>query len=800
MQLTIRDGRSRSTCRAAHYPAARTAALLAPYKRQIALALLLLLLAASSTLALPYAVRLLVDQGLALPAGTELATRLVAIRNQFGLMFLVAVALGIFTAGRFFMVTWIGERVTTDLRRAVYSHVLTQSPQFFETLKTGEVLSRLTTDTTVIQNAVGSSVSMGLRNAVLFIGGMAMLIATSPRLMLTVVGIIVLVVAPAMLIGGRVRRLSRASQDRMADSSAIAGEVLNAVPIVQSFTQEGAETRKFSVANERAFATSIRRTGTRALLTAFLIVGIFGALLYGLYGGVQSVLAGKITAGELSQTALYIMLVAGSVAVLAEVWGELLRASGATERLMELLTLQTPIADPSAPVALPKAMGGTRVTFENVAFSYPSRPQQRVLDEFSLTIEPGQTVALVGPSGAGKTTVFQLVQRFYDISSGHLLIDGVDVRNVRLADLRHGIALVPQEAVVFSGSVLDNIRYGRPAASEDEARAAARAARVEEFVLRLPEGYATEVGERGLRLSGGQRQRLAIARAILKDAPLLLLDEATSALDAESERAVQSALETAMRGRTTIVIAHRLATVQRADRIFVLDHGRIIDSGTPCGTDRTRWLVCPAGRVAVRLSLTPLSLESANAAGNFNPVRRLHAPCVRAWRRQDRPHRHRYALVVRLPDALRPGGRFSVGHDQEAAPALDHSRAALVPAGLEQRCLSAREQGHDLGRVGARGRRTRPGVWRAVALMANAGRRCDRSDCSDPAADPDQSGFAPTHRFGLERQRHPADGSAALPPAVPVLCSRRPVELSDSTSAVVTSFSAFPSTSRVMRC
>ncbi|MGH6622332.1 MAG: ABC transporter transmembrane domain-containing protein [Burkholderiaceae bacterium] len=553
---------------------------LAPYKRQIALAFVLLLLAASATLALPYAVRLLVDQGLALPAGTELGTRLVAIRHQVGLMFADAIALAIFTAGRFFMVTWIGERVTTDLRRAVYSHVLTQSPQFFETLKTGEVLSRLTTDTTVIQNAVGSSVSMGLRNAVLFTGGMAMLIATSPRLMVTVVGIIVLVVAPAMLIGGRVRRLSRASQDRMADSSAIAGEVLNAVPIVQSFTQEGAETRKFSAANERAFATSIRRTGTRALLTAFLIVGIFGALLYGLYGGVQSVLAGKITAGELSQTALYIMLVAGSVAVLAEVWGELLRASGATERLMELLTLQTPIADPPAPVALPKAMGGTRVSFENVAFSYPSRPQQRVLDEFSLTIEPGQTVALVGPSGAGKTTVFQLVQRFYDISSGRLLIDGVDVRNVRLADLRHGIALVPQEAVVFSGSVLDNIRYGRPEASEDEARAAARAARVEEFVLRLPEGYATEVGERGLRLSGGQRQRLAIARAILKDAPLLLLDEATSALDAESERAVQSALETAMRGRTTIVIAHRLATVQRADRIFVLDHGRIIDSGT----------------------------------------------------------------------------------------------------------------------------------------------------------------------------------------------------------------------------
>ncbi|HQR56364.1 MAG TPA: ABC transporter transmembrane domain-containing protein [Burkholderiaceae bacterium] len=553
---------------------------IAPYKRQIALALLFLLLAASATLAMPYAVRLLVDQGLALPAGSELADKLIAIRSHFGLLFGVAVGLGLFTAARFFMVTWIGERVTADLRQAVYAHVLTQSPQFFETLKTGEVLSRLTTDTTVIQSAVGSSVSMGLRNAVLFVGGIAMLIATSPRLMLTVVGIIVLVVAPAMLIGGRVRRLSRASQDRIADSSAIAGEVLNAVPVVQSFTQEAAETRKFFDANERAFATSIRRTGTRAMLTAFLIVGIFGSLLYGLYGGVQAVMAGRITAGELSQTALYIMVVAGSVAVLAEVWGELLRASGATERLMELLSTRSPIATPAQPRALPRSLGGIRVCFDSVSFSYPSRPQHAVLTDFSLTVESGQTVALVGPSGAGKSTVFQLLQRFYDIGSGSLTVDGVDVRELALDDLRRHIAVVPQEATIFSGSVLDNIRYGRPDATEDEAKAAARAARVEEFVLRLPGGYGTEVGERGLRLSGGQRQRLAIARAILKDAPLLLLDEATSALDAESERAVQSALETAMRGRTTIVIAHRLATVQRVDRIFVLDHGGIVDAGT----------------------------------------------------------------------------------------------------------------------------------------------------------------------------------------------------------------------------
>jgi ATP-binding cassette, subfamily B, bacterial len=550
-----------------------------PYKAQVALALLFLALAAGATLALPYAVRLLVDQGLAAPAASDLGDKLVAIRHHFGLLFVVAVALAIFTAARFYMVSWIGERVTTDLRQAVYAHVLAQSPQFFETLKTGEVLSRLTTDTTVIQNAVGSSVSMGLRNAVLFAGGIAMLIATSPRLMLTVVGIIVLVVVPAALIGRRVRRLSRASQDRIADSSAIAGEVLNAVQVVQSYTQEAAETQRFHAANERTFATSIRRTGTRALLTAFIIVGVFGSLLYGLYGGVQAVLAGRITAGELSQTALYIMLVAGAAAVLGEVWGDLLRASGATERLMELLRAESAIRAPAAPVALPPAPHGTRVQFEEVVFAYPSRLQHRVLDGCSFAVEPGQTVALVGPSGAGKSTVFQLLQRFYDIAGGRLLIDGVAVSDVALTELRRRIAVVPQDATVFSGSVLDNIRYGRPDATNDEALAAARAAYVDEFALRLPDGYGTEVGERGLRLSGGQRQRLAIARAILKDAPLLLLDEATSALDAESERAVQAALETAMRGRTTIVIAHRLATVQRVDRIFVLDHGRIVEAG-----------------------------------------------------------------------------------------------------------------------------------------------------------------------------------------------------------------------------
>jgi len=549
------------------------------YKPQIALALLFLLLAAASTLALPYAVKLLVDGGLALPAA-EAGARLAAIRNHFVGLFGVAVALGVFTAARFYMVTWIGERVTTDLRQAVYSHVLQQSPQFFETLKTGEVLSRLTTDTTVIQNAVGSSISMGLRNAVLFAGGLAMLIATSPGLMLTVAGIIVLVVLPAIVIGRRVRRLSRASQDRIADTSGIAGEILNAIPVVQSFTQEAAEARRFGEANEQAFAASIRRTGVRSMLTAFVIVGVFGSLLYGLYGGVQRVIGGEITAGQLSQTALYIAVVAGAVAVLAEVWGDLLRASGATERLMELLTARSAVADPPAPKALPARSGGVRIEFDAVRFAYPSRRGQPVLDGLSLAVAPGENVALVGPSGAGKTTLFQLLQRFYDIDAGHLRIDGVELRELRLADLRARIAVVPQEPVIFSGTVLENIRYGRPDATEEQALAAARAAFVDEFVQGLPDRYATFVGERGLRLSGGQRQRVAVARAMLKNAPLLLLDEATSALDAESERAVQAALQAAMAGRTTIVIAHRLATVQRADRIFVVDAGRIVDAGT----------------------------------------------------------------------------------------------------------------------------------------------------------------------------------------------------------------------------
>jgi ATP-binding cassette subfamily B protein len=470
--------------------------------------------------------------------------------------------------------------VTADLRQAVYAHVLTQSPEFFETLKTGEVLSRLTTDTTVIQNTVGSSISMGLRSAVMGAGALALLLASQPALVLTVVAVVVGVVAPAVVVGRRVRKLSRASQDRIADASGIAGEVLGAIPVVQSFRQEQAETRRFAESNEQAFRTAVRRTRTRALLTAFLIVGIFGFLLWSLYGGVQAVLAGRMTAGALSQTALYIGLIASSAAVLAEVWGDLLRAAGATERLMELLDTRSPIADPARPRALPPAGAGVELTFDAVRFAYRSRSDVEVLRGLSFTVARGHTVALVGPSGAGKTTVFQLLQRFYDVSGGSIALDGIDLREASLADLRARIALVPQEPVIFSGSLLENIRYGRREATDDEVRAAAAAAFVDEFVERLPDGYATEVGERGVRLSGGQRQRIAIARAMLKNAPLLLLDEATSSLDAASERVVQAALERAMHGRTTLVIAHRLATVQRADRILVLDQGRLADAGT----------------------------------------------------------------------------------------------------------------------------------------------------------------------------------------------------------------------------
>jgi ATP-binding cassette, subfamily B, bacterial len=546
-----------------------------PYRGQIALAVLFLLLAAAAMLFFPIALRTLIDRGMAAGPGE----RLVALREHFLLLFAVAVALGLFSACRFYLVSWLGERVTADLRNAVYAHVLEQSPAFFESTQTGEVLSRLTTDTTLVQTVVGSSLSLGLRNLVMGAGALLMLVITHPYVMTQVLLVVLLVVLPAMAFGRRVRRLSRASQDRVADSSAIAAEVLNAIPVVQSYAAEEREARRFDQATENAFLTGIRRTRARAALVAFVIITNAALMLWGLYEGTQAVLRGQITAGQLGQAALYVGIFAGAIAVLGEVYGDLLRAAGATERLMELLAAHSPVQSPPQPLSPPAPAAGSSVRFDAVRFHYPSRPGIPALQDFTLQVAPGETVALVGPSGAGKTTVFQLLLRFYDPQHGAISVDGAPVQALKLQDLRARIGLVPQEPVIFSASALENIRYGRPGATDDEVHAAARGAYADDFIRALPEGYDTFLGERGVRLSGGQRQRIAIARAMLKDPPLLLLDEATSALDAESERMVQAALESAMRDRTTLVIAHRLATVQQADRIVVLDKGRIVEVG-----------------------------------------------------------------------------------------------------------------------------------------------------------------------------------------------------------------------------
>jgi ATP-binding cassette subfamily B protein len=548
-----------------------------PYRRQIGLAVLFLVLAAAATLLFPVALRHLIDGGLV--AG-ERSQQAMGLRGHFLELFGVAVALGLFSAMRFYLVSWLGERITADLRNAVYSHVLRQSPQFFETTQTGEVLSRLTTDTTLVQTVVGSSLSMGLRNAVMGAGALIMLVWTNPYVMTQVLLILLLVVLPSMWFGRRVRKLSRASQDRVADSSAIAAEVLNAIPIVQSYTAEDREASRFDQSTEHAFATAIKRSQSRAALVAFIIISTAALLLWGLYQGTQAVLAGEISAGHLGQTVVYIIILAGAVAVLGEVYGDLLRAAGASERLMELLASQSPVQSPAQPLQAAAPRGGSALRIQALNFHYPSRPNQPALRDFTLAVQPGQTVALVGPSGAGKTTVFGLLLRFYDPASGQILLDGVPIHQLSLQALRSRIGIVPQDPVVFSTSALENIRYGRPDASDDEVRAAATAAFADEFIARLPEGYNSFLGERGVRLSGGQRQRIAIARAMLKNPPLLLLDEATSALDAQSERMVQAALESAMKDRTTLVIAHRLATVQKADHIVVLDHGQLVEQGT----------------------------------------------------------------------------------------------------------------------------------------------------------------------------------------------------------------------------
>jgi ATP-binding cassette subfamily B protein len=553
-------------------PLAALAPFLRPYRGRLALALFALVVAAAAMLALPVALRQLIDHGLAANSAATI--------NRYFLGFLgAAVAFGGFAALRFYYVTWIGERVVADVRDAVYRRVIRMDPGFFEVTRTGEVLSRLTTDTTLVQSIAGSSLSIALRSSLNLVGALVMLSLTSAKLMGALLVLLPLVIVPLIAVGRSVRSLSRAAQDRIADSSGLAGETLNAVQTVQAYTLEELQSRRFATTVEASFETGVRRTRVRALLTALGTTLVFGAITVVLWLGAHEVLAGRMTGGELSQFLLYAVYVGASAAALSETWGEVQRGAGAMERLSELLEARPAIAAPARPAKLPARAAG-RIRFERVRFRYPSRPETAALDDYSLSIAPGETVAFVGPSGAGKSTAFQLLLRFYDPQAGRILIDDLDLAELAPEDLRRQIALVPQDTVLFGASARENIGYGRPGASDAEIIAAAEAAAADGFLRALPQGYDTFLGERGSRLSGGQRQRIAIARAILKDPPVLLLDEATSALDAENERLVQQALERLMRNRTTIIIAHRLATVLKADRIVVMDHGRIIGSGT----------------------------------------------------------------------------------------------------------------------------------------------------------------------------------------------------------------------------
>ncbi len=542
-----------------------------PYRGKLAIAFVLLCLASATMLLVPLALRNIIDHGFV--AGS-------AIHDYFLALFGIALIWAAAVAGRFYYVSWIGERVTADLRNGVYAQMLAQSPQYFETTQTGEVLSRLSADTTLVQTVVGSSISMGLRSAFQFVGGMVMLAVTSVKLFAITLVLLLVVVVPLVAAGRGVKRLSRESQDRVADTSAVAGEVLNAIPTVQAFVKERDEVGRYQRTVEASFVSAIRRTRLRAGMTAGAIAGVFGAIVFVLWMGAQAVIAGTMSAGQLTSFILYAVFTAGGIGVVAEVWGDVMRAAGATERLMELLAAKPAIQAPDQPVTLPETQQAS-VVFEQVGFHYPSRPDTAALAAIDLHIREGETVALVGPSGAGKTTLFQLLLRFYDVGSGRILFNGIDIRQLDPAALRGHIGIVPQDAVIFSADALENIRYGNAAATDEEVIAAAKTALADEFIARLPDGYKTFLGERGVRLSGGQRQRIAIARAILRNPPLLLLDEATSALDAESEALVQRGLEAAMQNRTTLIIAHRLSTVKRADRIVVLEHGRIIEAGDP---------------------------------------------------------------------------------------------------------------------------------------------------------------------------------------------------------------------------
>ncbi|HEX9465363.1 MAG TPA: ABC transporter transmembrane domain-containing protein [Alphaproteobacteria bacterium] len=549
----------------------RLLAFIRPYRARVALALIALTVAASTVLGFGAGLRWLVDRGFVGGDPALLDRALVG-------MLVVITLLALSTFGRAYLVAWLGERVTADVRRAVFENLLRLSPGFFETTRTGEVLSRLSTDTTVVQTLVGSSTSMALRNVLLFIGGTIMMAVTSPKLTGLVFVVVPLVVSPIVIFGRKVRGLSRASQDRLGDAGADMEETLNAVRTVQAFNREGADAARVASRVEDAFTAAVQRSRVRAMLVGVVIFLVFAAIGAILWIGGHDAIAGRISAGDLSAFVFYAVVVAASVGAISEFAADLQRAAGATERLVELLDAKPDIAPPANPVHLPTPAQGA-VSFENVTFRYPSRPDRPALSGFDLTVTQGETVALVGPSGAGKTTVFNLLLRYYDPEAGRVRLDGVDLQRADPAEIRARIGLVAQDATIFAADVIDNIRYGRPGASEAEIRRAADAAAATEFIERLPQGFGTYLGERGVRLSGGQRQRIAIARALLRDPALLLLDEATSALDAESERLVQQALDRVMNGRTVLIIAHRLATVLKADRIAVIDHGRLVAVG-----------------------------------------------------------------------------------------------------------------------------------------------------------------------------------------------------------------------------
>ena len=544
---------------------------LRPYLPRAAGAAVALLLAAGLTLALGQGLAGLVDGGLA--AGSAAGLDAAA-----ALMGAIVAALAAATATRFWLVSWLGERVAADLRRRVYDHVLGQSPAWFDTQRTGDLLSRMTADIALLQSLVGSAISMGLRNALTGSGALAMMIATSPKLALIVLAVLPLVVAPLVLFGRRERRLSRAAQAAIADLSAQAEETLNGLRTVQANTQEAAERARFAGATETAVAAALKRVGSRTTLILAVILLGFGAITFALWVGGHDVVAGRMQGGELASFVFYAVLAASAGASVSEIWGEIQRAAAAADRLAEILAVQPDITAPANPVPLPRPAEG-RIAFEGVGFAYPGRTDRPALTDISFTVAPGERVALVGPSGAGKTTILQLLLRFYDPLAGSVRIDGVDVRQADPTAVRQRISLVAQDPLIFAGSVSENIAYARPGASEAEIRRAAEAAAALPFITALPQGFATPLGPRGVTLSGGQRQRIAIARAILRDAPILLLDEATSALDAESEQAVQQALEALSRGRTTLVVAHRLATVRGADRILVLEDGRLVAAG-----------------------------------------------------------------------------------------------------------------------------------------------------------------------------------------------------------------------------